>query len=94
VFAVRRVKTSIYIDKELWDKLKEYAKRKGVGVSRLLEEAIRDEIVEEELINTLLDIAGKDNYELDFKPVKTKSGLVSDLVREMRSEMENGISRQ
>ncbi|MGC9091619.1 MAG: ribbon-helix-helix protein, CopG family, partial [Fervidicoccaceae archaeon] len=40
-----RVKTSIYVDKELWEKFKTYAMRRGREVSELLEEAIRDEMV-------------------------------------------------
>ncbi len=89
-----RVKTSIYIDRDLWRRFKEYALRKGVEVSRLLEEIIADEMIDDYLDKILLEMAGGDNYEIDFEPIEPKHGYrVSDLVRFMRDERANSISR-
>ncbi len=89
-----KVKTSIYVDREVWEKFKRYASRKGVEVSNLLEDVIRDEMVEEELDEVLLELAGSETYEIDFEPVKPKEGLVSELVRVMRDGRADDISRQ
>jgi len=91
---VVKTKTSIYIDKELWEKFKKYAFKKGTEVSNLLEDIIRDAIIEETIGDTLLKLAGPDNYELDFKPIEPKEGLVSELIRVMRNERANNLSRQ
>ncbi len=89
-----KVKTSIYVDREVWEKFKRYASRKGVEVSNLLEDVIRDEMVEEELDEVLLELAGSETYEIDFEPVKPSEGLVSELVRVMRDGRADDISRQ
>ncbi|MGC8983018.1 MAG: ribbon-helix-helix domain-containing protein [Desulfurococcaceae archaeon] len=86
-----RVKTSIYVDKELWEKFKTYAMRRGREVSELLEEAIRDEMVEEVLSEALLELAGSEDYVLDFEPVEPKEGLVSELVRALRNERASSV---
>ncbi len=88
-----KVKTSIYVDEELWDKFKKYALREGKKVSSLLEEIMRDEMVKEVLDSVLLELAGSEGYEIDFEPVKPKEGLVSELIREMRDERADHISR-
>jgi len=90
---VVRVKTSIYVDKELWERFKNYALKKGMEVSNFLEDMMRDEMVEETLDSVLLDLAGSENYEIDFEPVKPKEGLVSELIRVMRNERANSVSR-
>lgn len=88
-----KAKTSIYIDQDLWRRFKEYAFRRGVEVSRLLEEIIVDEMVEEYLGEALLELASVNNYEVDFDPVEPIRGYrVSDLVRSMRDERANSIS--
>ena len=87
-----KVKTSIYINKELWEKFKRHAARKGVEVSRLLEEMISDEIIEDALEDALLGLAGSENYEIDFEPIKAREGTVSDLIRVMRDERSNNLS--
>lgn len=38
---VAKVKTSIYVDKELWEAFRRYAGSRGVEVSGLLEELMR-----------------------------------------------------
>ncbi len=79
-----KVKTSIYVDKDLWEKFKKHALKRGIEVSSLLEKLIEEEIAEETLGKTLLELAGGEDYEVDFEPVKPRKGLVSELVRLMR----------
>ena len=88
-----KVKTSIYVDKEVWKTFRKYAMRRGVEVSSLLEENMRDEVVDVFLDKALLEAAGSEDYVLDFEPVEAK-GVVSELVRVMRNERSNRISRQ
>ena len=88
------MKTSIYVDRELWDRFKKYALSKGMGASRLLEELMVDEMVEEAIGNVLLGLTGSKSYEeVDFKPIKPRKGIASELVRVMRDEGINCISR-
>jgi len=89
-----KAKTSIYVDRELWEKFKRYAKSKGVEVSKLLEELMREAMIEEELVNGLMDLISDERNELDFDPISPKGGSVSVLVRELRDERENSLSRQ
>jgi len=88
-----KVKTSIYVDKELWNIFKKYALRRGIEVSKLIEELIKNEIIEYTLDAELLKLAGTEDFELDFEPIRPKEGLVSELVRVMRDERANNISR-
>ncbi len=88
-----KVKTSIYIDRELWEKFKKLAMKRGVKVSKLLEELIRRELLDE-LFDELIDkmnIAGE--LEIDFEPIEPRGGMVSDLMRVMRDERDNNLSR-
>ena len=91
VFRVVKVKTSIYIDKGLWEKFKKYASKKGLEASRLLEELIRDEIIDDALESILLDLASSENYEIDFEPIRTREGGVSELIRVMRDERSSSL---
>ncbi len=86
-----KVKTSIYIDRELWEKFKRYAMEKGVEVSNLLEKIIREEMLEEVLEAELSDLAGAEDYEIDFEPIEPREGLVSELVRAMRNERADSL---
>jgi len=88
---VVKVKPSIYVGKELWEKFKKYAMKRGIEVSNLLENMIRDEMIDEVLESTLLEIAGFEDYEIDFQPIKPKEGLVSELIRVMRDERADSI---
>lgn len=82
-----KIKTSIYVDRELWAKFKEHALRIGKDVSSLLEDIMKDEAIEQTLSKALLELAGSEIYcEIDFKPIKPKEGLVSELIRVMRDE--------
>ncbi|RLF03649.1 MAG: CopG family transcriptional regulator [Thermoprotei archaeon] len=89
-----KVKTSIYVDKELWKRFRKYAMSRGVEVSKLLEDAIRDELLEDALVDALMELAGSESYEIDFEPVEPREGLVSELVRVMRDERADRIPRQ
>lgn len=86
-----KVKTSIYVDKELWSRFKKYARMRGLEVSRLLEEMIGDEMAEGMLDRGLLEMVDSAVYELDFDPVSCK-GSVSELVRVMRDERAADVS--
>lgn len=89
-----KAKTSIYVDRELWEKFKRYAKSRGVEVSSLLEELMREAMIEEELINGIVDLINSEFKELDFDPIPPREGSVSVLVRELRDERENNLFRQ
>ncbi len=89
-----KVKTSIYVDKEVWERFRKYAMSKGVEVSKLLEDIIRDELLENALTDALMELAGSEDYEIDFEPMEPKEGLVSELVRVTRYERADRISRQ
>ncbi|MEM4312219.1 MAG: hypothetical protein QXX95_07510 [Nitrososphaerales archaeon] len=77
-----KVKTSVYVDKELWEKYKSSVARKGLEVSKALEELIEEEVPEEILERVVKNLEEK--YEIDFEPVKPIEGLVSTYVRTMR----------
>ena len=90
-----RVKTSIYIDRELWRRFREYVRRKGYEVSDYLESVIEDAMFEDALIRDLDDLIDKDSVEeIDFEPVVPERGSVSELVRVMRDERAHNLSRQ
>ena len=80
------MKTSIYVDRGLWERFKEHALKSGVEVSRLLEDIMADEAVELTLGNALAELAGQENYEIDFEPIEPKEATVSGLIRTMRDE--------
>ncbi len=88
-----KTKTSIYIDKELWERFKKYAKSKNIEVSKLLEEIISESMLEDEIVNILGELIEGEVVELDFEPIIPKNGIVSTLVRELRDERENSLSR-
>jgi len=50
--------------------------RKNKEVRELLEEAIRDEMIEETLSEALLEFAGGEDYVLDFEPAKPYNDYV------------------
>jgi len=88
---VRR-KTSIYVDDRIWKEFKEYAVLRGLNVSDAIEDVLKEEMLKglEEIIG---ELAGPEDYQLDFKLVKPKEP-VSILIREMRDERAENISRQ
>ncbi len=83
-----KVKTSVYLDGELWKEFKELAVREGSEVSKLLEEAIRNYIVRE-----LINVDDSD-IPIWFEPVKAGGKPASEIVREMRDEREKGLLGQ
>ncbi len=87
-----KVKTSIYADKELWEKYKASLARRGLEVSQALEDLIREELVEDLLDQALKGISEAKTSMIDFEPVKPKGGLVSIFVRAMRDERAGGLS--
>ena len=87
-----KIKTSIYIDEDLWREFKKYAAERGLDVSELLEELIKEELMIE-LDSLLSELPEEENPELDFEPIKPKEPI-SGLVREMRDERENRLLGQ
>ncbi|HEW94022.1 MAG TPA: ribbon-helix-helix domain-containing protein [Thermoprotei archaeon] len=87
-----KVKTSIYVDKDLWERFKKYASKKGVEISELLEEIIREEMFEDDINNILTELTDIDAYEIDFEPIEVK-GDISKFIRVLRDERYNNISR-
>ena len=85
-----KIKTSIYVDEDLWREFKKYAAERGLDVSELLEELIKEELMVE--LNSLMP-EGEENVELDFEPIKPRESI-SGLVREMRDEREGSLFRQ
>lgn len=88
-----KVKTSIYVEKDLWEEFKKLAQRKGVEPSKLLEELIREELFEKMLDEFMQELDIGNDYEIDFEPIKPRKDLVSDLIRSMRDERRNGLPR-
>lgn len=85
-----KIRTSVYLDEEVWEAFKAAARRRGIEASRLLEEILREEVMTG-LEGALLDLAGEVDYEVDFEPVRP-SAPVSPLVREMRDARAGGVS--
>lgn len=80
-----KVKSSVYIDGEIWRRFKKYAAEQEREASVLLEELMREELMLN-LQDALEELTEQEGIELDFEPVKPITGLVSTLVREMRDE--------
>lgn len=87
-----KVKTSIYVDKELWEKYKLSLAKNRLEVSQALEELIREELVEDFLIEALKGMDEAKAGEIDFEPVKPEDGLVSIFVRSMKDERIGNLS--
>ena len=86
---VVKVKTSVYVDKGLWTSFKQYASKCGVEVSKMLEELIRDALIEVELDKALAEMRA--SYEVDFDPIEPREKTISCLVNVMRDERENSL---
>jgi len=89
---VVKVKTSIYVDKELWEKFKLQASKRGTEIARMLEDMIRDEMVDSFLNQMIADTGESEDYKIESEPVEPEKGLVSELVRDMRDERDNSVS--
>jgi len=87
-----KTKTSIYVDKELWEKFKAYALKNGVEVTKMLEEVIREEMAEDLIGQALAETGSLEACGIEFEPVEPEGGAISGLVRVMRDERGNSIS--
>jgi hypothetical protein len=81
-----RIKTSIYVDRELWMRFRGHAIKSGVKASRLLEDLMEDEVFELTLAKALAEQARREDYEINFEPIEPKEATVSELIRTMRDE--------
>ncbi len=81
-----KVKTSVYIDEELWREFKELARREKSEVSKLLEEALMNY-----LINEVLKDIDDSEVPLWFEPLKVEGESSEKLVREMRDDREERL---
>lgn len=88
-----KVKTSIYVDRDLWERFKLSVARRGLDVSRVLEGLIREELLEDIFDASFRELGEDRSYEIDFEPVKPKVGLVSAFVRDLRDERADSLSR-
>lgn len=86
-----KVKASVYVDREVWERFRAYAAKRGVDANRLLEELILDEVVDLVLDEVLLRAASGEEEVLDFEPVEPR-GSVSKLVRIARDERARSVS--
>ncbi|ASJ12527.1 ribbon-helix-helix domain-containing protein [Thermococcus thioreducens] len=84
-----RVKTSVYIDEELWGEFKELAHREKSEVSKLLEEALVNY-----LINEVLRDVDDSEVPLWFEPLKVGGESTEKLLREMRDDREKRLLGQ
>lgn len=87
-----KTKTSIYVDKDVWEKFKLMASKKGVEASKMLEEIMREEMAEDFLEQALKDLKDYEGREIDFEPVEPEGGPVSELIRVMRDERNSSVS--
>ena len=81
-----KVKTSVYLDEELWKEFKELAQREKSEVSKLLEEALMNY-----LINEVLKDVDDSEVPLWFEPLKVEGESSEKLVREMRDDREKRL---
>ncbi|MEM1665510.1 MAG: hypothetical protein QXY06_06710 [Zestosphaera sp.] len=87
-----KVKTSIYVDEDLWKEFKKIASSRDQELSEALERLLREELMVD-LEAVIREFVNELDTELNFKPVKAKAP-VSELVREMRDERESRLLRQ
>ena len=87
-----KIKTSIYVDEDLWKEFKKIASLRDQELSEALEGLLREELMVD-LEVALRELFDELDTELDFEPVKMKAP-VSELVREMRNERESRLLRQ
>ncbi|MGP6207715.1 hypothetical protein ACNF42_06800 [Cuniculiplasma sp. SKW3] len=85
-----KVKMSIFIDKQIWMELKNFALQRGKDISFILEDVTENELYLN-LDKSLMKYSRYGKSELDFEPIKPKA-KVSDLVKSMRDDRESSIS--
>ena len=88
-----RVKTSIYIDKELWSRFKAHASSRGLEASKFLENLIKEVFISDAIDEALKGMNISEDYEINFEPVVSREP-VSELVRVVRDERRNHLSGQ
>ncbi|NJE02980.1 ribbon-helix-helix protein, CopG family [Thermococcus sp. MV11] len=84
-----KVKTSVYVDEELWREFKELALREGSEVSKLLEEALMNY-----LINEVLRDIDDSEVPLWFEPLNVGGERSEKLLREMKDDREKRLLGQ
>lgn len=87
-----KVKTSIFVDGDLWREFKKYVSSRDRELSEVLEELIREELMVD-LESAVKELAGRIEIKIDFEPIKAKA-TISELVREMRNERDGSLLRQ
>jgi post-segregation antitoxin (ccd killing protein) len=90
---VGKVKTSIYVDRDLWERYKSSVLGRGLEISRALEELMEEDLPEYLLEKAVERLGEEAWYEIDFEPVKPREGTVSAYVRAMRDERSNSLPR-
>lgn len=91
---VVRSKTSIYVDKDLWQRFKQHTVRSGLQVSKALESLMEEEMVDGVLDRAFSQAIGGESYELDFEPIEPREATVSELVRVMRDDRTDSLLGQ
>ncbi|MEL9991422.1 MAG: DNA-binding protein [Thermoproteus sp.] len=88
----RKVKTSIYIDEELWRILKESAASMGIETSELLERLIVEGL-DVGLLRALEEVENIQEVPLDIEPLDLGVD-VSPIIRELRDGRANRLLGQ
>ncbi|HLH45451.1 MAG TPA: hypothetical protein VKV31_01670 [bacterium] len=88
---MRRFKTSVYVDRELWERFKMTFRSRGL--TRVLEEALEEKLLEESLEGVLPPLDNTWSVEVNFEPVTPKKS-VSGLVKVGRRRREKSLSGQ
>lgn len=86
-----KIKTSVFIDRELWIEFKKHVASRDRELSEVLEELLREELMMD-LEDAVKELIGTLEVGLDFEPIKPKASL-SEIVREMRDEREGDLLR-
>ena len=84
-----KIKTSIMIDSEVWEEFKVHASsRKGLkGISKVVEEALKEELGEKTVAEALAKMADKRIRDIQIKPVKAKIATsAGKVIGEMRAQ--------
>jgi predicted DNA-binding protein len=89
-----RTKTSIYVDESVWQRFREYSAKTGKTAADILEEMMKERMLNEVLEEALGKMGVMENYQIEFSPVESVGvGTVSGLVRSMRDGGEGSIPR-
>jgi hypothetical protein len=88
---MRRFKTSVYVDRELWERFKKTFRSRGL--TRVLEEALEEKLLEESSEGVLPPLDNAWSVEVNFEPVTPRKS-VSGLVKVERRRREKSLSRQ